>query len=205
VDAEIMEHAAHLLARAPTRCMRADALHRRVQADLRREVPYRRFVDALRRSEDRFAMLPCPLGVAEQPGWVAEETSVYAAALSAAGASGAPTVALASPRHPPTAAPPTNRAAPSRKAFSPSSTPPWRTSCRRPARTPCSGPPWAAHSQVSRRCGFRPVRKRGAAARSTTAPRSPPPPPRSRWRQRPPAAPPPPPRGCRRGSPSRRG
>jgi hypothetical protein len=95
-----MEHAAHLLARAPTRCMRADALHRRVQADLRREVPYRRFVDALRRSEDRFAMLPCPLGVAEQPGWVAEETSVYAAALSAAGASGAPTVALASPPPP---------------------------------------------------------------------------------------------------------
>jgi hypothetical protein len=91
-----MEHAAHLLAHAPARCARADVLHGRVQADLRREVPYRRFVDALRRREDRFAVLPCPLGVAEQPGWVAEETSVYAAALSAAGASGAPTVALAS-------------------------------------------------------------------------------------------------------------
>ena len=100
MDAEIIEHAALLLARAPARCMRADVLHRRVRADLRRDVPYPRFVEALRGSEDRFAVLPCPLGVAEQPGWGAEETSVYAAALSAAGASGAPTVTLASPPPP---------------------------------------------------------------------------------------------------------
>jgi hypothetical protein len=100
VDAEIIEHAAHLLTRAPARCMRADVLQRRVQADLRREVPYPRFVDAVRRSPGRFAVLPCPLAVAEQPGWGAEEASVYTAALSAAGASGAPTVALASPLPP---------------------------------------------------------------------------------------------------------
>jgi hypothetical protein len=100
VDAEIIEHAAHLLTRAPARCMRADVLQRRVQADLRREVPYPRFVDAVRRSAGRFAVLPCPLAVAEQPGWGVEEASVYAAAFSAAGASGAPTVALASPLPP---------------------------------------------------------------------------------------------------------
>lgn len=81
----LLDQAARVLDHQPTRSMEAEPLYRKAVRESGHEVPYARFIEALRRQPDRFAVIePDPVcGLSRS--WDARHRSLYRAALEAAG------------------------------------------------------------------------------------------------------------------------
>jgi hypothetical protein len=85
VQSELTDHAARVLERMPSRTLDARALYDRVSRDTGIRCGLGPFLDALRSSTHRFALLPAPPPLVDVAGWTESERRRYASALPAAG------------------------------------------------------------------------------------------------------------------------
>ena len=81
----LLEHAARVLDHQPTRSMHAGPLHRRAAREAGVEMPFPRFMEALRDRPDHFAVIPPDPVVGAAAAWDPRQRSLYEAAMEAAG------------------------------------------------------------------------------------------------------------------------
>ncbi|MGH7449562.1 MAG: hypothetical protein ACRELT_18445 [Longimicrobiales bacterium] len=81
----LLEHAARVLDHQPTRSMEAEPLHRRTVRETGVPMPFPRFMDAVRRQTDRFAVIPPDPVVGAADAWDPRQRSLYEAAMETAG------------------------------------------------------------------------------------------------------------------------
>lgn len=81
----LLEQAARVLDHQPTRSMEAEPLYRKALRECGVDMPFPRFLEAVRSCTDRFAMIePDPVAAVAR-SWDARHRSLYRAALEAAG------------------------------------------------------------------------------------------------------------------------
>ena len=81
----LLEQAARVLEHQPTRSMDAAALHRRAMRETGLDIPFNRFMDALRGMPDHFAVIPPDPVVGAAAAWDPRQRCLYEAAMEAAG------------------------------------------------------------------------------------------------------------------------
>lgn len=81
----LLEQAARVLEHQPTRSMEAAALHRRAVRETGLDIPFNRFMDALRATPDHFAVIPPDPVVGAAAAWDPRQRCLYEAAMEAAG------------------------------------------------------------------------------------------------------------------------
>lgn len=81
----VLEHAARVLDHQPTRSMPAESLYRRTIRESGCDMPFPRFMDAVRERSDHFAVIPPDPVIGAADAWDARQRSLYEAALEAAG------------------------------------------------------------------------------------------------------------------------
>ena len=81
----LLEQAARVLEHQPTRSMEAAALHRRAARETGFDMPFNRFMDALRSTPDHFAVIPPDPVVGAAAAWDPRQRFLYEAAMEAAG------------------------------------------------------------------------------------------------------------------------
>ena len=81
----LLEQAARVLEHQPTRSMEAAALHRRAVRETGLDVPFNRFVDALRDRPNHFTVVPPDPVVGAAAAWDPRQRCLYEAAMEAAG------------------------------------------------------------------------------------------------------------------------
>lgn len=107
----LLEHAARVLDHESTRSMHAEPLHRRAVRESGVDLPFTRFMDAVRERTDRFAVIvPDPVLGATRT-WDPRQRALYEAALEAAGLV-QPLIVLTGRQRDPTAVAPPEPATP---------------------------------------------------------------------------------------------
>lgn len=97
----LLEHAARVLDHQPTRSMEAEPLHRRAVRESGIDLPFPRFMEAVRERSDQFAVIvPDPV-MRAAADWNPRHRSLYQAALDAAGLT-QPLIVLTERLHDPT-------------------------------------------------------------------------------------------------------
>lgn len=81
----LLEHAARVLDHQPTRSMAAEPLYRRTVRESGSDMPFPRFMDAVRQRTDHFAVIPPDPVIGATDAWDPRQRSLYEAALEAAG------------------------------------------------------------------------------------------------------------------------
>ncbi|HSK18438.1 MAG TPA: hypothetical protein VK912_04820 [Longimicrobiales bacterium] len=119
----LLEQAARVLEHQPTRSMEANALYRRAARETGLDMPFNRFMDALRGTPDHFAVIPPDPVVGAAAAWDPRQRCLYEAAMEAAGMT-QPLIVLAERRvrrdeldHSPAAGPDTSRPATAADVF----------------------------------------------------------------------------------------
>jgi hypothetical protein len=95
----LLEHAARVLEHQPTRCMQARLLHRRTIRENGVDVSFLRFMEAVGRRPDHFAVIPPDPVVGAAAAWDPRHRCLYEAAMEAAGMT-QPLIVLAERRVP---------------------------------------------------------------------------------------------------------
>ena len=81
----LLEHAVRVLDHQPTRSMEAQPLYRRAVRETGVDMPFARFLEAVERLPDHFAVIPPDPVVGAAGAWDPRQRTLYEAALEAAG------------------------------------------------------------------------------------------------------------------------